>query len=205
MLPAARIELDAVNGALAHLGEPLLSSLDEDRKAARDAKRLFGPVRDALLRMHDWNFAEAFDQPAVLPDASPNPRFPYLAPLPADFLRMRHVSGLGDDAWVVTAAGRRSEDGEEVDILVLASVSPSPHFSYTRRVSEPRLWDATFMAVFELMLAAKLAPGIGKDSDEAERMEARARALLPTSRRIDAREQAQSSFDRNRISTLACR
>ena len=50
-------ETEIANAALDKLGEPPLTSFDDESRGARLAKRTYADLRDALLREYPWNFA----------------------------------------------------------------------------------------------------------------------------------------------------
>ena len=184
-------ELKAANGALAHLGETRLSSLDENRPAARAIKDHFGQVRDELLREHDWNFARKWETLSEDP-SKPEGAFSKACPLPGDCLRVLVVVGASQDDWAVEGGATGAEDGEASAVGFLYSEFASPRIGYVALVGEPMKWDATFLAVFEFRLAAKIAPLIGRDDGTADAMRANAERILLRARRKDAREAAPS-------------
>ncbi len=53
----ANSEVEIVNSALAKIGEDPITSLTENRRAARFANRQYPLIRDALIRRYRWNFA----------------------------------------------------------------------------------------------------------------------------------------------------
>ena len=83
--------VDIVNIALTLLGESRITSIDDDVKAAREAKALFDHARDALIGGYNWSFAKARAQLSA--DATA-PVFEYANAftLPVDCLRI-HMAG----------------------------------------------------------------------------------------------------------------
>lgn len=194
-LTRAQSEVQAANGALAHLGESRLASLNENRTAARAIIDQFGPVRDELLRRHDWNFAKRFATLAADP-TMPVGTFGKSYPLPGDCLRVRSVVGASEDDWCVEYANTGGEDGETLLVSMLSTDLVSPRLAYTALVGDPVLWDATFLAAFEFALAAKIAPLIGRDDALADNMRANAERMVQLARKTDAREGARSRVPR---------
>lgn len=54
----ATTEVSICNAALAHLGEASITALTDDTARARACNQFYGPMRDAVLRSHRWNFAQ---------------------------------------------------------------------------------------------------------------------------------------------------
>ncbi len=187
----AASEVEAANGALAHIGEARLSSLTENRTAARIIRTHFGQVRDELLRNHDWNFALRWATLSADP-AAPRGTFAKMYPLPGDCLRVRLIQEASPDSWCVENGFSGSADGETSLVSMLSTDIVSPRIAYTALIGEPHLWDATFLAVFEFMLAAKIAPQLGRDDALAETMRGNAERLMARARRQDSREAAGS-------------
>lgn len=189
MLSRAATELDAANGALGHLSEAQLTSLDENRLAARVIKKAFGAVRDSLLRRHVWNFAQAHT--ALTQDPSiPPARFSYGFPLPPDCLRVNEVEKLSADSWEVAAPSGPQQAVQLAGTLYCNTLQPN--IFYNRRVTNVALWDPLFLEVFELMLAARIGGQLGRSASETEAWETRAERKLNPARRIDEREKARS-------------
>lgn len=195
-LARAASEVEAANGALAHIGEGRINSLDETRRtAARVIKTHFGSVRDTLLRRHDWNFAKRWATLALDPLA-PAGTFPFMYPLPGDCLRVRVVDGASEDDWCVENGRTAAEDGEAGLTSMLSTTLASPRIGYTALIGNPALWDAIFLEAFEFALAAKIAPQLGRDDAMAQSMRAEAETVLTRARKADAREAAPSRVPR---------
>jgi hypothetical protein len=187
-------EVSAANAALAHLKEGPLASLDENRPAARFAKAHFADIRDALLRSHPWNFALGFATPARDPAASAG-AFSKVYPLPATCVRVLSVDGLDEDSW--TFETREGLDDDTAPMVpVLCTEADAPRVRFVRLVGEVGLWDALFLEVFALRLAARLAPLLGQ-ADAADDLDARAERKLGTAKRINNREAARSEVTRS--------
>mgnify|MGYP000928024382 CR=1 FL=1 len=189
MLARATVDLHAANGALALLGEARLTSLDEDRPAARAITDAFGNVRDALLRRHPWNFALRY-RDLTLDPSLPAGSFANGFPLPSDCLRVRSVDGLGPDAWTVEAPVV-ADPNATVLAPVLYCDATAARIAYTASIVHVALWDSLFLEVFELELAARIAGVVGQ-SGLADNLRATASARLSSARRVDEREAARS-------------
>ena len=189
MIPRAGTETAAANGALAHIGEPAIADLAADTAPARNCRLHFGTERDALLREYEWNFATAWITPGAAVAAALGPLSKrYL--LPADCLRVRFVDELGADQWAVETAIVTDPTGATVETMVLTTSADAPLVCYTRRVENVALWDALFLTVFELRLAIRVAPVLGRDPATARAKLAEEEPKLEKAKRIDAREKA---------------
>ncbi len=85
-------EVDICNLALGHLGDnATVASLDppEGSAQAEHCARFYPLARDAILELHDWNFATKRAQPAMI--ASPWPQWRYAYVQPSDCLRVLAV------------------------------------------------------------------------------------------------------------------
>lgn len=188
-------EVEAANGALAHVGQAPIASLDQRTAAAIAARSRFADVRDALLREKDWNFASAWVVPAALDGAAAGPlRHRY--PMPDDCLGIRSVNGSPGRGWAIEAAG--VNPGEEPSLsTVLVTNADAPRVNYTRRVESPAEWDALFLDVFQLRLGSALAALIARNMGLAENLEARAESRLGPASRRDARERSVAFIPRD--------
>lgn len=184
-VPRPQTETDMANGALAHIGEPAVSSLDDQRrKAARECKRHFATVRDAMLRETPWQFAKASARPAAI-GAAPNGRYLYRYAMPEDCVTVRTIEGVSCDAWEVQSSG---EDGDPR--VFLDTDAPQALVVYTRRVTNPAQWDELFADVFQLRLAAKVNPLVGRDKSRTNDLIALAESRMAKASQRDAKERS---------------
>ena len=175
-------ETDCINEALGLIGASRISGLDEDSINARHALTFYAPTRDALLRMHHWNFATGR---AALSASTTAPlfEFTYAYPLPEECLKVREYNGVP-----VTYAGqypsRYTVEGRSIltnDTTVL--------IVYTARVTDLTRWDALAYQVLMTWLASKLAQAIPKDQKKsAELLQVAMNMLLPSALAADGQE-----------------
>lgn len=168
-------EVERANAALTAIGARRINSLSEDVKEARVCSLRFGPVRDALIRAHPWNFALSR---ARLPAAADAPAWGWARafPFPADALRIWRVSGLTDDDWAVE--GRQ----------ILTDAAAPLAIQYLRRATNPADWDPGFAEAFAARLAAEIAADIVDETTTVERMWGLYRDKAAEARRADAQE-----------------
>jgi hypothetical protein len=195
MLKRSAAEVEVANGALVHLREAPLNSLDDDRTAAVHVRAHFGSVRDALLRRHPWNFAETRDTLAQDPLASKG-KFDLTFPLPGDCVRVFEVENADANTWQVETR-KAATEGVDLEVAVLSTSISAPRVVYNRIVGNPALWDPLFVEVFSLKLAAKIGGGLGRDKTELDSLSMEAEKLLMVSRRADEREAARQELPRD--------
>lgn len=186
-VPLPRTEADMANRALAHIGEPAISSLDDaKRKAARECKRHFAGVRDALLRETPWQFAKAATRPASI-GAAPQGRYLYRYAMPEDCITVLAIEGVacGAGAWEVQNAGNDADPR-----CFLDADAASALVTYTRRVENPAQWDELFVDVFALRLAAMVNPLIGRDKSRTNDLIALAEQRMAKASQRDAKERS---------------
>lgn len=190
-LPPIVTELDAANAALSLIGLTALNSFDEDRTAARVARRHFGLIRDSLLKKTAWNFAT---RQVTVPLASGPADAPFVCRylLPDDCLAVRSVPGLEADEWAVIGAG----GPEDPLVRYLDTAAEAPLVNITRRVVDPIRWNPEFTEVFVARLAEACAPQCTRSASAANRAHQVAAELLPEAKRNDARERAASQISR---------
>lgn len=192
-MPLARPDSEetVANLALGKCKEEEIATFDDDTHRARVARRHFGLVRDALLRRLDWNFASARVAPAADAVAGIGD-FSIRYPMPPDCIAVRRVAGLGDDEWAVET-GRVTIAAVEVDATIVVCNVSGVLVHYTRRVELPTLWDPLFMDAFVCLLAAAMAPELGRSLQQAGSFIGQAEDILvPLAKRTDSREKAPS-------------
>jgi hypothetical protein len=191
-VPLGQTETDRANAALAHIGEPSIVSLnDAGRRAARECKKHFSEARDQLLRKANWQFAKASAQPASL-GAPPDGVYLYRYPMPEDCVAVRTIRDAANETWEVRHAGNDGDPRVMVDTDIAA-----PLIFYTRRVVNPAQWDELFCEVFDLMLAAKINPLVGRDKGRTAELQSEADKKLLRAQQKDARERSPERITRD--------
>ena len=171
--------IEIANMALSLLGEGAILSLDDPSASARDIRLKFPSVRDSLLRMHPWNFAQARVKLAQLAER-PAFGFDFAYQLPNDFLAVSALNGFPE--WVC-----RTDFAIEGNQLL--TNGPEANLRYTRRVEDSSLWDALFLECMAVKLAADCAMRITGNMSMVESLTQKLAALtVPLARRKDANE-----------------
>lgn len=91
-------KLDVMNGALRHLGEPPLRTVDQEDEIGRRMREVWRPAVKRCLEAGTWNFAEELAQLQRLA-TTPTFGYSYYYAKPSGWLRTNYISetGLVDD------------------------------------------------------------------------------------------------------------
>lgn len=146
------------NLALAYLGQPPISSLQQNNERARWISLFYEPVRDEVLRTHDWAFATV-EKPLV-PAQTPVMQGQMAYSYPADALFIRQVFRVQAPQEAV-AFEERFDVSSHSRVLV-TSVAQA-HVRYTRRMSDETQYDPVFVKCFALALASDAALALTGD------------------------------------------
>lgn len=183
-------ETDLLNESLSQIGATYITAIDDGSINAKHCQTFYATTRDALLRMHHWNFAAGRAQLNALVTA---PLFGYTFeyPLPPDFLKMREFNGVvvhpSDSVWWWDGFQWISRYVIEERSL-LTNDSPV-YILYTKKVVDPNFYDAMFYQVLTTWLASKLAMAIAKDHKKSrDLLETAMNLLLPSAVALDGQE-----------------
>ncbi len=137
------------NFALVMLGIPKIASFDDENNNARQCRMFYPALRDRVLRDHAWSFAMAACELAALDVRSPDPHFRFACGLPGDMIRCLNI----DHDRPFRLFGN----------TILIDELPARLF-YTRRVVDPRKFDATFIEALQYALAAEIGMANTRDA-----------------------------------------
>lgn len=138
------------NMALAALGEAAkIASPSDTSTEAKRCRLYYEPARDAVLREHPWNFAQARAQLQQLSETV-SFGFDNVFLKPSDCLRI--IGIYGEDGSEVTDPGTWKDEGGRI-----LSDEDTLYILYTRRVKDPQYFDPLFVEALHLRLAAKVA------------------------------------------------
>lgn len=152
-------DTDLANYALAHLGEPTISSIAGTSNVERLCGRFIDDVKREVIRSHRWNCATKRATLAQL-ETAPNHGLDHAYQLPGDFLRLLEVNGEeweGSDQYFEVENGEKIvTDADEVEIRYIAEIGVDD--------MDPLLAEA-----IALKLASKLAvPITGKLDNQTQ-------------------------------------
>ena len=166
-------EVQICNMALIKIGSTRnIDSLDEQTREARYCKQLFEPVRDAVLREWDWNFATALAE--LTPVDTPAFGYSYAYELPNGCLKARRLS---IPAAVFRIVGSQLHTNQETAAL-----------EYTKRIADPNLFDVSFVMALAARMAAELAEPVAKSSTKNQTMWTEYLNALQAARTADSSE-----------------
>ncbi len=175
-------KIDICNLALAHLGQAPILSLEQENEKARRLNLFYAPVRDEVLRTHNWAFA-AVQEPLVLLAEESNGADRLVYKYPAEALFIRRV-------FDQTHSRLEFQEFFRPDLhsRVLLTASRQARAVYTRRITDENLFDAAFIKSFSLALACDLAVSLTADTQLAALLLQKYTRSLEEARRSNASE-----------------
>jgi hypothetical protein len=154
--------IQVCNMALARINVmPGINSIDEQSKEAIACKLFYETMRDFVLKDYDWGFARCRVALALLDVEAPT-NWDYTYAYPSDCLEIRSV--------VIPGMPQPRSDqripyklGNVADVRVIHTNAQDTEIEYTRRVTDPTLFDVMFVTALAWMLASEIAmPLTGK-------------------------------------------
>jgi hypothetical protein len=176
-----------VNAALTLLGESRIISLDQDVKAAREAKAIYDVTRESLLAKYNWSFSMAR---ANLPALASVPVYRYANEyqLPVDSLRLVEI---GDRFVGVDLTDYRGASTREFMIegrKILTDIAPPLSIRYVKSEDNPAFFAATFTEALYHRLAEQLAEPLTQSETKRDRAEVAYRRVISEAIRANAIE-----------------
>ena len=180
-------KLTICNLALAQLGQTPITALTQDNERARRLNLFYEPVRDEVLRTHNWGFAGAESPLTCVRESTTKPG-EFLYQYPGQALFVRRVFDV--------QAPQRSLPFEEffettLQMRVLQIPCAQAVAQYTRRITDETLFDPAFVKAFSLALACDLAVSLTADAQLAGQLLMRYQQSLQEARRSNMTENFQ--------------
>lgn len=174
-------ETQICNLALSEIGAKLISNYEEDSTEEARACRLhFDQTRDALLRRHQWNFAQVRADLSQ-ETAAPVSDWDSAWQLPADCVRV--ISLPSDNPY------KPHQEFAVEGRLVLVRALTEVTLLYVSSAVPVTSWDPLFIDALSLSLAVKLAKSLAHDVAMSQAAAATlAQLALPAAFTADARE-----------------
>ena len=170
-------EIEICNQALLLLGAVTINDFTESSDMARLCSNLYAPSRNAVLRLHPWNFAVTRVQ--LAPEAAaPAFGFGYSFVIPPDCERILEVS---EDTYKI----------ERRKILCDSSVLNLKYIFRNTAVTE---YDSLFIDALAAYLAFKMAYPITKSNETKKVMFDTFKSIFPMAKNIDGQEEPQDTF-----------
>ena len=177
------------NSALNLLGASTISSLTEDTKNARLCNQRFEPIRNRVMRSHNWNCLIKRVQLAQ-DSTGPVIEYTYGYTLPTDCLRVLKVHNGTTDSVAsdldYKVEGRKIVTDEGTIYLVYVAID-----------TDPTNYDSYLYEAISHQLAADLCYAITNNSTLANNYMARADERLREARFIDATENSLDTVEAN--------
>lgn len=171
---AATTVEEICNAALGRLGVETISSINDANPRARLCKILYDKRRDALLRMHPWNFAS---KRASLTVDSTAPAFGYARrfPVPTDCLHVREINTPYN--WEVEGTWILTDDTECM-------------IRYTKEVTAVTDFDVCFTEVLAIDLAHEMCMPLTGSATRKESLKDDLKKALQECRSLNAFEKS---------------
>ncbi|TDY26301.1 hypothetical protein B0G81_6811 [Paraburkholderia sp. BL6665CI2N2] len=185
-------QVQICNLALAAVGtRSTIASLDEGSGESNQCSLHYDVALEAALRGVHWNFARKQVQLALIADATQGQAVPqpwtYEYALPANCLLARFVlPQMAITGAPFPVAQQRpvpfiigsDEDSDGNDITVLLTNEPLAQLVYTARITNPAIYDPSFVDAFVPVLGSKLAIPLTGDKGTRQTLIQLAQALL---------------------------
>lgn len=172
------------NLALAQLGQAPISSLEQEDEKARRLNLFYEPVRDEVLRTHNWAFAGVSEPLALLEkEADGEGLFTYKYPVEALFIRR-----VFEPKAPRCALPFKERFRTDLHCRVLGISSRAAYAEYTRRITDENLFDPAFVKSFSLALACDLAVALTGDAQLASQILQKYTLSLDEARRSNMTE-----------------
>ncbi|TAL22521.1 MAG: hypothetical protein EPN94_11035 [Nitrospirae bacterium] len=170
-------EIEICNQAALLLADNTISDFSENSVTAKLANAFYKQSRDAVLRLHTWNFA--IMRVKLAPDAAA-PAFGYSAAftLPVDCLRILDV---GISAY-------------KVERRKILCDSTSINLKYVFKNEDVTEYDSLFVDTLAAYIAFKMSYPRTRSNEVKKTMFDTFKSLLPLARNIDGQEEPQDTI-----------
>lgn len=160
--------VEVCNLALIHIGQRPIASITEATEGARKCNVVFTTARDAVLRLHPWNFATTVEALTEIADETIL-GWDYLYALPALCLFARRID-TEDTLDLLPLQEFEVIISPTSAVRAIATDLEGAYLRYTKQVADPTLWDPLFVTALSFYLAAILAVTLCGDKDLSARM-----------------------------------
>lgn len=185
----ASSDVEIANLAAVKIGaEARITSLDDDRKVARELKAVWAIERRATLRAGSFNFATRRAELASVVLAAGDSIAPWAYAFALPSLCLRHLAVLDTTTgYEKPAAGYLLEGGPDGERILSNDAGPLL-VKYIVDVPEPARWDDAFAEAFACRLALRVGKRVAGSSFDAEAALRDFRLAIGDANRVDARE-----------------
>ncbi len=173
-------EVSICSNALRRLGDSAITSLTDDTERARLCNAFYADARDAVLRLHPWNFAITRTSLAQLSD-TPSYGFAYQYSLPTSPYCLR-VLGMEYEDYIFKVENYSTQG------RVLLTDEGTAKILYVARITDTTQFDALFVDVLTAKLALDLCYPITNSVSLQDKMQKLYQLKLSDARSIDGQE-----------------
>ena len=171
--------IDVCNRALGKIGQPRITSLLDNNKAAKACNHAFEFVRDRFLRSHVWNFTIKRSILAPL-GTTPAHTYIYEYQLPADSIRILQVDTTYD--WIVEGRKILTDEGDELRVV------------YQCREEDTNQYDTMAFETLAALLAYELCEELTQSNTKKQEAFRDYRETFRMAKMFDAQEGSPSTF-----------
>ena len=182
-------EVSICSNALRRLGDDPITSLTDDTQRARLCNSFYPDARDAVLRLHTWNFAATRASLAKLATA---PAYGYANQfsLPSDCLRVLKVHNGSTDSI-------KSDIDYKLEGRNIVTNEGTVYIIYIAIDTDPNNYDTYLQESISHQLAADLAYAVTNNATLAKNYQVTADERLREARFVDATENSLGTVESN--------
>lgn len=153
------------NMALNLIGQGTITSLTENTKSARVCNAFYDSIRDSVLRDNDWNFANITEELSLM-SGETIPGWDYIYIYPVKCLALRKIVSKSDTDNELPHSFESALASVSKQRCIATNVNQA-FAKYTYQVTDPNLFDPTFIEALAHRLASSLAKPLAGDAQLA--------------------------------------
>jgi hypothetical protein len=179
-------DVNICNMALGHLGKRSINALTEGSANAQACALIYANTRDAMLRVHSWNF-NTKELPLALIADEEVLGWTYLYAYPANCL---FVQAVYNELTLDTVPTEPFKEllSPTTSQRAIACDTEDAYAEINIRVTDPTLFDLLFVEALSFELAARLAVQLTGDQAIARGLEAKALQTIDRAKLTNANE-----------------
>ncbi len=177
-------KISICNLALAQLGQSSITSLTQEDERARKLNLFYEPVRDEVLRTHNWAFATVQEPLTLVEEDELRPGH-FLYKYPTTALFIQRIFDIRAPQQALSFQERYDATSQE---RLLEAAASQAYACYTRRMTDETQFDPAFVKAFSLALACDLAITLTGDMALAAQLMSKYQLCLEEARRSNMTE-----------------
>lgn len=185
------------NLALNLIGQRSITSLSENTNASRACNLIYDTIRDSVLRDNNWNFASITEELTLLSNET-IPGWDFIYVYPVKSLAVRKIIQEGDTEDQLPHPYSTPLAPTSKQRCIATNVEYA-YAEYTYQVTDPNLYDGTFIDALSFRLASSLAQSIAGNAQLSQQLLTAYRNIVDQAKLSNARE---GSPKRNNYSAL---